>query len=109
MTKRGDDDDFNRPIDLDQKRATLKRPRPFKVFDLGDFADKDIPKRDWLIPSVVLKRSITLFAGDGGTGKSLMCQQLQVAAALGIDWLGLPCSEPLTSFGYYCEDDEDEL
>ena len=92
------------PIDLDEHR--INRPRPFRVRSVGDLQDKIIPDRDWLVPSVVLRRSITLFAGDGGTG---MSQQLQVASALGVDWLGLPIAEPITSFGYYCEDDDDEL
>jgi RecA-family ATPase len=96
-----------KPIDLDAKR--IARPSPFEVLDIGDLDQGDVPKRDWLIPSVLIRRSITLFAGDGGVGKSLMCQQLQVAAALGIDWLGLPIPQPITSFGYYCEDDREEL
>ncbi len=95
------------PIDLDTRRAN--RPTPLKVRSLADLQGRQIPERDWLIPSVLIRRSITLFAGDGGTGKSLMCQQLQVAAALGADWLGIPIRGPIQSFGFYCEDDDDEL
>ena len=98
---------MTQPIDLDAKRAV--RPRPFKSRSLSDLATKTIPDRDWLIPSILLRRSITLFAGDGGVGKSLMCQQLQVAAAMGLEWLGLPIQGPIQSFGFYCEDDDDEL
>lgn len=94
-------------IDLGDKRGT--RPTPFKVRSLADMQGKPIPERDWLIPSILVRRSITLFAGDGGTGKSLMCQQLQVAAALGIDWMGIPIRGPISSFAMYCEDDDDEL
>jgi len=94
-------------LDLDEKRST--RPKPFKVRSLSDLQGKTVPDRDWLIPSVLVRRSITLFAGDGGTGKSLMCQQLQVAAALGLDWMGLPINQPIPSFAMYCEDDDDEL
>ncbi len=95
------------PIDLDTKRAS--RAAPFVVRSLADLQGKAIPERDWLIPSILVRRSITLFAGDGGTGKSLMCQQLQVAAALGMDWMGLPIKAPIQSFAMYCEDDDDEL
>ena len=94
-------------IDFDTKRAS--RPTPFKVRSLADMQGKQIPERDWLIPSILVRRSITLFAGDGGTGKSLMCQQLQVAAAIGVDWMGLPIKGPIQSFAMYCEDDDDEL
>lgn len=95
-----------RPTDLNEYREG--RPMPFKVRDASDLQGKAIPKRDWLIPSILVRRSITLFTGDGGVGKSLMCQQLQVAAALGKDWVGLPVPI-MNSFGMYCEDDDDEL
>lgn len=93
--------------DLDEARSG--RPSPFVVHRLSEMAGKTIPERDWLIPSVLIRRSITLFAGDGGVGKSLMSQQLQVAAALGKDWLGINIPRPISSFGFYCEDDKDEL
>lgn len=93
--------------DLDESR--LKRASPFIVHRLSEMAGKPIPERDWLIPSVLIRRSITLFAGDGGVGKSLMSQQLQVAVALGADWLGVHIPKRISSFGFYCEDDKDEL
>lgn len=98
---------MNAPVDLDVRRAA--RPSPLRVRNLSDLQGRSIPERDWLIPSVLIRRSITLFSGDGGTGKSLMCQQLQVAAALGVDWLGVPIRGPIQSFAMYCEDDDDEL
>ncbi|HEY1806034.1 MAG TPA: AAA family ATPase [Terracidiphilus sp.] len=98
---------IDNPIDLDEARA--RRVRPISPRDLGDLQGRERPEREWLIPSVLLRRSITLLAGDGGVGKSLLCQQLQVAAALGYDWLGLPIKEKVTSLAVYCEDDEDEL
>jgi RecA-family ATPase len=98
---------MNDPIDFAERSAA--RARPFKVRQLGDLEGKTIPERDWLIPSVLLRRSITLFAGDGGVGKSLMAMQLQVACALGADWLGIPTGTKIPSYGFYCEDDDDEL
>jgi RecA-family ATPase len=97
---------MSRPIDLDTRRES--RPAPLRVRDASDLEGKVIPKRDWLIPSVLVRRSITLFTGDGGVGKSLMSQCLQVAAALGRDWVGLPVPI-MNSFAMYCEDDDDEL
>jgi RecA-family ATPase len=95
------------PVDIAEARAA--RARPFIVKSLSEYQEKAVPRRDWLIPSILLRRSITLFSGDGGVGKSLAVMQLQVAAALGVDWLGIPIAEPISSFGFYCEDDEDEL
>lgn len=84
------------------------RPEPMRVVDLSDLDGKTPPRREWVIESILVKNSITLFGGDGGVGKSLACQMLQVCAGLGIDWLGLKVPQ-LNSFGVYCEDDEDEL
>jgi len=95
------------PIDLDDTRQS--RPSTLRVRSVGDLQGKTIPERDWLIPSVLIRRSITLFGGDGGVGKSLMSMQLQIAAALGKDWLGIQIPRPISSFGFYCEDDDDEL
>lgn len=92
------------PIDIDDHN----RPPAFRVRDASDLVEGKIAKREWLIPSVLVRRSITLFTGDGGVGKSLMSQCLQVAAALGKDWIGLPVPV-MNSFGVYCEDDDDEL
>ncbi len=97
---------MHEPIDLDEKRQA--RAKPFLVKDASDFEGKAVPDRDWLVPSILVRRSLTLFAGDGGTGKSLLCLQLQVAAALGSQWLGLDVPQ-MCSFGYYCEDDEEEI
>ena len=93
--------------DLDERRGAL-RPEPFKVRDASDLHGLEVPKRDWLVPSVLVRRSVTLFTGDGGVGKSLLLQGLQVAGAIGKDWLGLPVPI-MNSFVLYCEDDEDEL
>lgn len=95
------------PIDFDAKRAA--RRTPFAIRSISDWDGEPVPERDWLIPSVLLRRSITLFSGDGGTGKSLLTLQLQIAAALGVDWMGLPIACRMQSFALYCEDDEDEI
>ena len=94
-------------IDIDEKRAA--RVKPFRVRHVGQIAGRIIPPRDWIISSVLIRRSITMFSGDGGVGKSLLMMQLQVACALGVDWLGIPTGAPIPSFGFYCEDDDDEL
>lgn len=95
-------------IDLDKERAG--RPAPLRVVDASDFQGKPVPERDWLIPQMLLRRSVTLVNGDGGVGKSLLMMQLQVAAALGEPWLGLPMpADGITSFALYCEDDEEEV
>ncbi len=69
---------------------------------------KPIPPRRWLVPGLIPWKSVTLLGGDGGLGKSLLAMQLQAAAAIGQDWIGFE-TQPVKSYGIYCEDDADEL
>lgn len=93
--------------DLDAKRGT--RPTPLLIRDAADYQSRAVPDRKWLIPAVLIHRGITMISGDGGTGKSLLCLQLQVAAALGQPWMGIQLPESMGSFGFYCEDDDEEI
>lgn len=81
---------------------------PLRLAPIGDWQGATIPEREWIVPGVLPKASITLLTGDGGLGKSLIMQQLQTACAIGGEWLGVPVQK-CRSFALYCEDDEDEL
>ena len=83
---------------------------PLVTINPAKWQDQAVPPRRWLIDGILARGSITLLTSDGGTGKSLLLQQLQTAIALGGDWLGLDLpDDPVGSFGLYCEEDEDEL
>ena len=69
---------------------------------------KPVPVRRWLVPDLIPWRSVTMIGGDGGVGKSLLMLQLQVAAALGKKWISQDVT-PVKSYGFYAEDDHDEL
>lgn len=66
------------------------------------------PARDWMVDGIFLRSTVALIAGDGGKGKSLICQQLVTAAALGRQWLGMTL-KPGRALYLACEDDQDEL
>ena len=51
---------------------------------------------------------MTLFGGDGGTGKSLLALQLAVAGSAARHWIGKPVSEGSVIY-ISAEDDDDEL
>jgi hypothetical protein len=84
--------------------------------DLGNlrpFSDLGLhrPARDWLIENWIPAgaASFTLFAGDGGTGKSLLALQLGLAISSGGYWLGMKSERILPVCYVSCEDDDDEL
>jgi hypothetical protein len=62
----------------------------------------------WIVPGWLPVGSATLLYGRGGTGKSLLAQQLMTAAAIGSDWLGVKVP-PVKSYGLFSEDSESSL
>jgi RecA-family ATPase len=85
-----------------------KRPKPFEIKYFSQWSGKDPQPLEWLVRDCIPRGSVVLFSGDSGLGKSLMAQQLQIACALGREWLGYD-AEACHSFGLYCEDTENVL
>jgi RecA-family ATPase len=98
-------------IPLDEARRRQQGDELAALIDDVDpirWQGKPIPQRRWLVPGLIPWRNVTLLGGDGGLGKSLLALQLQASAALGKDWLGRSV-EPVKSYGFYAEDDSDEI
>jgi hypothetical protein len=68
------------------------------------------PPREWVAEGWIPKgpSAFTLFAGEGGAGKSLLMLQLGIAVSTGTPWLGLPTSQ-MPVLMVSCEDDITEL
>lgn len=66
------------------------------------------PPRQWHVPGWIPANTVTLLAGDGGTGKSTLALQLAIATATGGSWLGEAVREGPV-FYLAAEDDCDEL
>lgn len=64
--------------------------------------------RQWLVPDMIPQRNVTLFSGDGGTGKSLLALQLAVAVCAGTNWAGREVQKG-NALMISAEDEEDEL
>lgn len=88
----------------------IPRISPIKAIKPESWAGLPIPERQWLLKGICARGDVTLLNGDGGVGKSLLCQQLQTALALGMPWLGIqPPLGGIKSIGIFCEDNESEL
>jgi len=74
----------------------------------SSFAGKPVPVRRWLVPGIIPCGVVTLFAGDGGVGKSTLLQQLSVDAVGRRNWLGLEVEAGPFVF-LTAEDDLDEV
>jgi RecA-family ATPase len=76
--------------------------------DFARFKGKAIPERQWVVPAWAPSGTATLLYAAGGTGKSMLTQQLATATAIGGDWLGMSVQE-CKAFCYFAEDDDEEL
>ncbi len=80
--------------------------KPFGFYP-SQILERPAPPR-WLIDGLVLRGTVTLLAGDGKIGKSLLLQQFLSSAAMGLPCIGRHV-EKCKSFGYFCEDTQDWL
>lgn len=93
------------------RRSEFTRPTdiaPIEIIDVIGWQDKPAPERRWLVTDLIPLHNVTILAGDGGLGKSIISLQLMAACALDKGWLGkqtMPCK----AFGLFCEDDPGEL
>ena len=82
--------------------------RESRFYSAASLKEKQVPPREWLVDKLVPMKTVTLFGGDGGTGKSLLALQLAIGAATGAGWLGRPVEQGRVIF-ISAEDDDDEL
>ena len=77
-------------------------------FSAASLAGKPVPPRGWLVEGLIPQNNVTLFSGDGGTGKSLAALMAAVAVVRGDSWLGRPMAKGCALY-LSAEDDNDEL
>lgn len=82
--------------------------RQSRFYSAASLKDKAVKPREWLVGELVPQKKVTLFSGDGGTGKSLLALQLAVAVSTGRGWIGKAVSEGSVIY-MSAEDDDDEL
>ena len=75
----------------------------------SQWADVEPTPRRWLVRDWIPAETVTLFYGDGGTGKSTVAAQLAVSTALGREWLRQGVETPGPALFLSAEDDADEL
>ena len=102
------------PQDADQRAAQAKAnviQHPSvgrKTLAWGALQQRGAPPgRDWVIDHWVGMGHVTLLAGRGGIGKSILAQQMASAIALGVDFVEA-VQKPSTVLYWPAEDDHDE-
>lgn len=89
-------------------REQLEQRPLLELRPASRWAGEPVRPREWLLEEWIPMRQTTGLYGDGGTGKSLLAQQLATCVAVGRSFMGLPTRRgPVVYLA--CEDDEDEL
>jgi len=81
---------------------------PLEIVDPVSLDGRTVPSRRWIWEGWIPVGAVTALYGDGGTGKSLLAQQLMTACATGAMFLGESVGH-CRALGVFCEDDGDEL
>ena len=97
--------DVVQPDEVVESLDTARRRHPLRW---GDLQERAVPERQWAIPHWLGIGYVTLIAGPGGVGKSLLAQQIGAALAVGDTFLE-PIERPLRVLFWAGEDDVDEL
>lgn len=97
-----------------EEAASLDAPKSctqngLQVITVGSLAGIEPPERPWIIPDWLPARAVTYIAGYGGTGKSLMIQQLESCISVGAPFMGLRGVRPVRCLYVNCEDEFGEL
>jgi hypothetical protein len=74
----------------------------------SDWADRDIPERDWILPGWIPRLQATGIYGVGGVNKTDFCVQMLLARSRGLSFVGFEL-EASPVLGMFCEDTEEEI
>ena len=89
-------------------KQQIESVQPLNIDSIAPFNPEEIPKKKWLHGNSLLVGKISILAGHGGRGKSLLALHRMVAIASGIPITGMPvhkCKVWLISL----EDDTNDL
>ena len=100
--------DQPRECDPEARHAAQVASFKAKVFRACDLEGQPVPERKWHVRDLIPSNTVTLFGGDGGTGKSLCALQLAASTALERAWLGYSV-RPGKAVYLSAEDDKAEL
>ena len=87
--------------------APATRPEPLWA-DITEWDESGISPRRWIAPGYYMRGAVTLIAGQGSAGKSMLAVTHSSALALNVAWSNLKPAAPMRSIVYNVEDDADE-
>jgi hypothetical protein len=90
------------------RRKKAEPPPPLAFLRPSEFPSSEVADPEFIVRDLIEVGGMTLLGGKRDTGKTYLCQQLQVACATGEPWIGYPV-KACNSFAIYAEDYDDNL
>jgi len=78
---------------------------PLPIIDMSNWDNEPVPVQEWTVLDRIPRQQVTLFSGEGGTGKSIKTLHLCAAHVVMRDWLGT-MPEPGPAIFLDAEDNE---
>jgi RecA-family ATPase len=95
--------------DRNRLMAFIDPPKPSALWHSDEaWSEADIPRRAWVARGFLERRNVTIVAGAGAAGKSMLFKAWAVASALGVPFSRFSPVSPLRVLSYNVEDDLDE-
>lgn len=94
----------NSPPPVEPAQAPVR----LETFVAATLDGRPVPPRRWIVDDWIPDRNVTLLAGDGGVGKTILALHLAACVARGMSWLGLPTVAGRALY-LSAEDEPDEL
>src|ERR1019366_134613 len=94
------------PKQIAASKASVARPKRTPI-DWSALEGKQPPAREWVLPYWIPAAHMTLLAGRGGIGKTLIAQHIATAVALGHEYVETLSARRVLMWA--AEDDADEL
>jgi KaiC/GvpD/RAD55 family RecA-like ATPase len=103
------DDDFGSADPPPPPAAAPMAATPIKLVSPFPIDGARIPRRDWQVPGLLLRRAVTLIVAPPGIGKSLLTIQVSIMAAVGGTWGTWGARKPEKVLIINAEDDYSEM
>ena len=91
------------PVWAEGEAKTVPLLYPFPI------EGKDIPRRQWIVPGLLLRRNVTLLVAPPGSGKSLLTLQMGLMMSTAMVWGGWKPRKKCKVLIINAEDDTDEM
>jgi hypothetical protein len=90
-------------------RFKKKQHTPIELFDLFPIQEEKIPRRQWVLPGLLLRKHVTMTVAPGGTGKSVLTLCVAGMLAANKAWARWKPRKQCKVLIINAEEDDDEL